>query len=758
MKPLKRLLSVRRVTCILFIFAIIFSVQIGRVNATISFWIAKEKMLIPRGQSVVLVEDELIYVIGGVDRTNGMALASMEIYDPMTNSWITGAPLPNAAAGAAGAKGLDGILYVISGAGLGQNSVQAYNPTTNTWTLKTNIPKSVWAADAATGEDGNIYVIGGLGGSDLVQVYNPTSDTWSFGSTMPTPRLGLGVIKGEDGLIYAIGGYSLDEQKALSTVEMYNPVTNTWTTKTALPSPLCQFGIILGPLGKIYVLGGSANYVNNTGPFYQTVYSFSTSTNIWENEDPMPTSRGELGGATVGNRIFAIGGANGNLYLDTNEVAIVHDDIDPTADAGLDEEVGQGELTYFNGSRSTDNIGIANYTWMFTDVTPQILTGVNPTYIFETVEVYNVMLNVTDWGGNWDTDNVTITVNDTELPIADAYINKLRIPSESGLITYRVEPGTAITYDASDSSDNVDSIENLQFEWTFGDGTSSEDMRISYTHIPPLPTAYTYVVTLKVIDSAGNIGIEEINIIFLEKEESIISFTANPINIALGNAISVSGSLISVSGSLSITKENVTIIYTTPQISGGEKLSRETGLNSYGFFNDTFITFAVGSWSVKVYWEGNVTYKSSTSTEMIFTVSKTSSFISCELSALTVNEDESITVSGRITPNIHGAIIILNYSKPEGTVRINRVETDSEGDYSDIIDSDEKGVWEVTASWEGDETMEGAISSEVSFTVIGAFRFPSETLVSSILIVLFLLSLYFSKSINFYFSKLKKKL
>jgi hypothetical protein len=46
----------------------------------------------------------------------------------------------------------------------------------------------------------------------------------------------------------------------------------------------------------------------------------------------------------------------------------------------------------------------------------------------------------------------------------------------------------------------------------------------------------------------------------------------------------------------------------------------------------------------------------------------------------------------------------------------------------------------------------------VSFTVIGAFRFPSETLVSSILIVLFLLSLYFSKSINFYFSKLKKKL
>jgi len=758
MKPLKRLLPIRRVSCILFIFIIIFSVQIGLVDATISTWIAKEEMLMPRGQSVVIVGDGLIYVIGGVDRTNAMALASMEIYDPVTNSWITGAPLPNAAAGAAGTKGLDGTVYVISGAGPGRSSVQAYNPSINTWTLKTDIPVSVWAADAATGEDGNIYVIGGSDGPDLVQVYNPTSDTWSFGSSMPTPRLGLGVIKGEDGLIYAIGGYSLDEQTALSTVEVYNPVTNTWTIKTALPSPLCQFGITLGPLGKIYVLGGTANYVNNTGPFYRTVYSFSTSTNIWGNEDPMPTSRGELGGATVGNMIFAIGGANGHyLYLDTNEVAIVPDVVYPTADAGLDEEVGQGELIYFNGSRSADNIGIANYTWVFKDVTPQILTGVNPTYTFETVGVYRIMLNVTDWGGNWATDNVTITVNDTERPVADAYCDGLRIPSESDRVTYRVEPGTAITYDASGSSDNVDSIENLRFEWTFGDGTRSEDVRISYTHIP-LQTAYIYRVTLKVEDSAGNIGIEEIDIKFLEKEESIISCSATPTKIVLGNSISVPGSLISVSESLPITNENVTIIYTTPQILGGEKLSRETRLNSDGFFNDTFKPFAVGSWSVKAYWEGNVTYKSSTCVEVTFTVSKTSSLISCSLSSLTINEDESITVFGSTTPNIPEAIISLIYIKPEGTKLNLSVLTDGDGIYSYKIDPDEKGVWKVRASWGGDETMEGAISSEVSFTVIGAFRFPLETFATSIVIVLFLISLHFSKSISFYISKLKKKL
>jgi len=715
-------------------------------------------MQMQKGQSVVIVEGGLIYVIGGVDRNNAMALASMEIYDPATNSWSIGAPLPNATMGAAGTKGLDGTVYVISGAGPGQNSIQAYNPITNTWTLKTDIPRSVWAADAATGEDGNIYVIGGSGGSDLVQVYNPTSDAWGLGSSMPTPRVGLGVIKGEDGLIYAIGGYSLDKQIVLSTVEAYNPVTNTWTIKTALPLPLCQFGITLGPLGKIYVLGGSANYGNNTGPFYRTVYSFSTATNIWENEDPMLTRRGELGGATVGNMIFAVGGANGEyFYLDTNEVGIVPDGVDPSADAYFDEEVGQGELIYFNGSRSTDNIGIANYTWVFNDVTPQILTGVISPYIFETVGVYNIMLNVTDWRGNWDTDNVTIIVNDTELPVADAYCDGLRFSSNSQYVTYRVEPGTAITYDASGSSDNVDSIENLHFEWAFGDGTNSEDMRISYTHIP-LQTTYIYRVTLKVEDSVGNIGEDVIEIHFLEKEESMISCSAIPTNIALGNSISVTGSLISVTESLPITTENVTIIYTTPQILGGEKLSRETRLNSDGFFNDTFKPFAVGSWSVKAYWEGNVTDKSSTSGEVTFTVSKTSSSISCFLSSFTINEDESITVFGSTTPNIPEAIISLIYIKPEGTKLNFSVLTDIDGIYSYKIDPEEKGVWKVIASWGGDETMEGAISNEVRFTVIGAFRFPLETFATSIVIVLFLIGLHFSKSISFYISKLKKKL
>jgi hypothetical protein len=190
---------------------------------------------------------------------------------------------------------------------------------------------------------------------------------------------------------------------------------------------------------------------------------------------------------------------------------------------------------------------------------------------------------------------------------------------------------------------------------------------------------------------------------------------------------------------------------------GGEKLSRETGLNSYGFFNDTFKPFAVGSWSVKAYWEGNMTVHSSTSEEVTFTVSKILSSISCVVSSSSLTIGNSVIVSSSLIPAISDKIVTFTYTNPDNKTFISTSTTDL-GNSSNLYTTDIVGSWSVIASWNGDETTAEATSIAVSFTVIGAFRFPSETLVSSILIVLFLLSLYFSKSINFYFSKLKKKL
>lgn len=100
----------------------------------------------------------------------------------------------------------------------------------------------------------------------------------------------------------------------------------------------------------------------------------------------------------------------GKWDTDTMWVHVLPDAVKPIANAGPDQTVGEETPITFDGSASTDNVNIANYVWSFIDITPQTLTGVNPTYTFATPGTYIVTLNVTDAAGSSDTDTVQITV------------------------------------------------------------------------------------------------------------------------------------------------------------------------------------------------------------------------------------------------------------------------------------------------------------------------------------------------------------
>jgi len=86
------------------------------------------------------------------------------------------------------------------------------------------------------------------------------------------------------------------------------------------------------------------------------------------------------------------------------------DTISPTANAGPDQIVNKTTRVIFDGSRSSDNVGITNYTWTFVDKKAKTLTGINPTYTFKRPGNYTVTLKVTDAVGNYDADTVTIMV------------------------------------------------------------------------------------------------------------------------------------------------------------------------------------------------------------------------------------------------------------------------------------------------------------------------------------------------------------
>jgi parallel beta-helix repeat protein len=85
----------------------------------------------------------------------------------------------------------------------------------------------------------------------------------------------------------------------------------------------------------------------------------------------------------------------------------------PTANAGVNIQLYQGENATFNGSGSHDDSGtIANYTWNFTYNEALItIYGVNPSFKFEKVGDYEVYLTVWDSQANSARDTMWVNVS-----------------------------------------------------------------------------------------------------------------------------------------------------------------------------------------------------------------------------------------------------------------------------------------------------------------------------------------------------------
>jgi RNA polymerase subunit RPABC4/transcription elongation factor Spt4 len=91
----------------------------------------------------------------------------------------------------------------------------------------------------------------------------------------------------------------------------------------------------------------------------------------------------------------------------------IQDTLPPSADADSDQGVNVDTIVVFDGSGSTDNVGIVNYTWTLTDGTQKFFYGDTPSYRFQNPGNFRVILNVTDSKGNWNID--TVWVNVTEI-------------------------------------------------------------------------------------------------------------------------------------------------------------------------------------------------------------------------------------------------------------------------------------------------------------------------------------------------------
>jgi N-acetylneuraminic acid mutarotase len=195
-------------------------------------WVAKAPMPLARMLCQANVVKGEIYLIGGYPYPNATL---NEAYDPATDTWTTKAPIPIPAIACASAV-VDDEIYVISGANFENatsplsalTSTQVYDPKTDTWSSGAPIPTPLDSAGVGviTDADGRkaIYVVGGetdiFSPQSIVQIYFPQNNSWNIGSSLPIPRSRLCAAVANNEL-YAIGGTRTIGHQGLSGNEQY---------------------------------------------------------------------------------------------------------------------------------------------------------------------------------------------------------------------------------------------------------------------------------------------------------------------------------------------------------------------------------------------------------------------------------------------------------------------------------------------------------------------------------------------------------
>jgi N-acetylneuraminic acid mutarotase len=298
------------------------------------------------------------YHAGGYSFTTGTSLDSLYRYDPVANSWTTLAPMPTAAIMASAVYyPTTNKIYVFGGedaaTGINYNITRIYNIATNTWTTGANMPdvRSFMASGYNSG-NGKIYLVSGYntGFVDSAQPdtweYDPVANTFTSRADFPHPAGGMasGVINGH---LYVAGGRDAANLNINLNWD-YDIAANTWTQRADMPGTQPNVPGSAVALDALFAFGGGNPFTGPASPtaaarpgFRSTKAAFATervrgptvpdtanntfvydpATDVWTTSANMNTVRSFPSGAYIGNsnKIIAAGGFDGGFTLASAE-------------------------------------------------------------------------------------------------------------------------------------------------------------------------------------------------------------------------------------------------------------------------------------------------------------------------------------------------------------------------------------------------------------------------------------------------------
>jgi PKD repeat protein len=266
-----------------------------------------------------------------------------------------------------------------------------------------------------------------------------------------------------------------------------------------------------------------------------------------------------------------------------------------------------------DASSSTDNRGIASYSWTLGDGTTG--SGVLVSHAYTNSGAYIIVLTVTDYFGNKGYATEVITVGDAGDAGGPTAVIQVS-PGTTGTVPFTVAfdaSGSAVSSE-SDCSCSISS-----YGWDFGDTNIGTGIATTHTYI----SAGTYIVILTVTDSNGKVGYATVVITVTSEEETEIdeiTVIANPVSNVPGGTSDISALVINTEGD-AVPNGTTVYFYTNSGVLSASSADTTNGIATVtltldlSMQNDDIATVTAFIGSVNNYVE--VTCKAETEVEKI---------------------------------------------------------------------------------------------------------------------------------------------
>ena len=267
-------------------------------------------------------------------------------YDPVANTWTGLAPVPKKVTMASVVYApINHKLYVFGGEAAGTSQVYSstliYDTTSNTWTTGAPMP-DVRAFMSSGYYNGKIYLVGGYSTWSVTPAfaqtweYDVVANTWVTKTSMTEP-LGGAASAVVNGHLYVIGGRDISSGTRKQTYD-YDIALNSWSTKSDTPYGVNVPGAAVLQ-NKIWVIGGGSPFgarqillrgKRRRARAMNTTLIYDPVADSWTPGPNLNIQRSFVGATGFGNFAIAIGGYNGATTGATEVTALCSTDLSLT--------------------------------------------------------------------------------------------------------------------------------------------------------------------------------------------------------------------------------------------------------------------------------------------------------------------------------------------------------------------------------------------------------------------------------------------